>query len=43
VDLHVWDEVPEKFHKIIRKEHMVLQEAEPQAVQTNRRGMENCN
>ncbi len=28
VDLHVWDEVPERFHKIIRNEYVVLQEAE---------------
>ena len=27
VDLHVWDEVPERFHEIIRKEYVVLQEA----------------
>ena len=26
VDLHDWDEVPEKFHEIIRKEYVVLQE-----------------
>ena len=26
VDLHVWDEVPERFHEIIRKECVVLQE-----------------
>ena len=29
VDLHVWDEVPEKFREIIRKEYVVLQEARP--------------
>jgi predicted nucleotidyltransferase len=28
VDLHVWDDVPARFHEIIRKEHVVLQEAE---------------
>ena len=28
VDVHVWDEVPERFHKIIRNEYVVLQEAE---------------
>lgn len=28
VDLHVWDEVPERFHEIIRNEYVVLQEAE---------------
>lgn len=27
VDLHVWDEIPESFHEIIRKEHAVLQPA----------------
>jgi len=27
VDVHVWDEVPERFHEIIRKEYVVLQEA----------------
>ncbi len=27
VDLHVWDEVPEKFREIIRREYVVLQEA----------------
>ena len=26
VDLHVWDDVPERFHEIIRKEYVVLQE-----------------
>ena len=26
VDLHVWDEVPKRFHEIIRKEYVVLQE-----------------
>jgi predicted nucleotidyltransferase len=24
VDLHVWDEVPERFHEIIRSEYLVL-------------------
>ena len=28
VDLHVWDEVPERFHEIIRKEYVVFQKAE---------------
>jgi predicted nucleotidyltransferase len=28
VDLHVWDEIPERFREIIRKEYVVLQEAE---------------
>jgi type I restriction enzyme S subunit len=28
VDLHVWDEIPERFHTIIRNEYVVLQEAE---------------
>jgi type I restriction enzyme S subunit len=27
VDFHVWDEVPERFHEIIRKEYIVLQAA----------------
>lgn len=27
VDFHVWDDVPERFHEIIRKEYAVLQEA----------------
>lgn len=27
VDLHVWSEVPERFHEIIRKEYVVFQEA----------------
>ena len=31
VDLHVWDEVPEKFHDIIRKEYAVVQEAKDAA------------
>jgi len=40
VDLHVWDEVPEKFHEIIRKEYVVLKQAEqPEATQTNQRGL----
>lgn len=26
VDLHVWSEVPERFHEIIRKEYVVIQE-----------------
>jgi len=26
VDFHVWDEVPERFHEIIRREYVVLQE-----------------
>lgn len=26
VDLHVWDEIPERFREIIRKEYVVLQE-----------------
>lgn len=39
VDLHVWDEVPEKFHEIIRKEYVVLQEAEPRAIHASLRGL----
>lgn len=32
VDLHVWEEVPERFREIIRKEHVVVQEAkEPES------------
>jgi len=26
IDLHIWDEVPARFHEIIRKEYVVLQE-----------------
>ena len=26
VDLHLWDEIPERFREIIRKEYIVLQE-----------------
>ena len=32
VDLHVWDDVPERFHEIIRKEYVVLQEAKEKQV-----------
>lgn len=28
VDLHVWDEIPERFREVIRKEYVVLQEQE---------------
>ncbi len=28
VDLHVWDEVPERFREIIREKYVVLQEGE---------------
>jgi type I restriction enzyme, S subunit len=28
VDLHVWDEIPDRFREIIRKEYVVVQEAE---------------
>ncbi len=28
VDVHVWGEIPERFHDIIRKEYVVLQKAE---------------
>jgi type I restriction enzyme S subunit len=28
VDFHVWNDVPERFHEIIRKEYVVFQEAE---------------
>ena len=27
VDLHVWNEVPERFHEIIRREYVVLRES----------------
>jgi predicted nucleotidyltransferase len=30
VDMHVWDEVPERFHEIIRKEYVVLLEGPQQ-------------
>jgi hypothetical protein len=30
VDLNVWDEVPERFHEIIRKEYVVLLEGPQQ-------------
>lgn len=33
VDFHVWEEVPERFHEIIRKEHVVLQEVEEKTVE----------
>lgn len=29
VDLHVWDEIPERFRAIISHEYVVLQETEP--------------
>jgi type I restriction enzyme S subunit len=29
VDLHVWDDVPDQFREIIRKEYVVVQEAKP--------------
>ena len=32
VDLHVWDEIPERFREIIRKEYVVLQEVEGSAI-----------
>lgn len=28
VDLHVWDELPQRFQEVIRKEYVVIQEAE---------------
>ena len=28
VDLHIWEDVPERFHEIIRKEYGVVQEVE---------------
>lgn len=27
VELHVWDELPESFHRIIKAQHVVVQEA----------------
>ena len=37
VDLHVWDDVPERFHDIIRSEHVIIQEARKQQ-ETSSRG-----
>ncbi|MBF0550511.1 MAG: nucleotidyltransferase domain-containing protein [Deltaproteobacteria bacterium] len=31
VDLHIWDEMPESFHKNIKSEYVVLQEAYPES------------
>jgi type I restriction enzyme S subunit len=28
VDIHIWDEIPERFHSIIRNEYVVLQQVE---------------
>jgi len=38
VDFHVWDDVPERFHEIIRKEYAVLQEAEEEQLSVNNAG-----
>jgi len=38
VDLHVWDEVPERFREIIRKEYVVLQEAKQPGSGSNMAG-----
>ena len=35
VDLHVWDDVPERFREIIRKEYVVVQEAKPTESKTS--------
>lgn len=37
VDLHVWDDVPERFREIIRKEYVALQEAKQPGSGSNRR------
>ena len=42
VDLHVWDEVPERFREIIGKEYVVVQEAKPTESKTSIPG-EWCN
>ncbi|MDR4467857.1 MAG: restriction endonuclease subunit S [Nitrospira sp.] len=38
VDLHVWDDVPERFREIIQKEYVVMQEAKQQPQQPDIRG-----
>lgn len=42
VDLHVWDELPERFREIIRQEYVVVQEAKPTESKPNMPG-EWCN
>ena len=43
VDLHVWDEVPERFREIIRKEYVVVQEAkEPESGSCLADGWNSC-
>ncbi len=34
VDLHVWDEIPERFREIVRKEYVLVQEAADRDVAT---------
>ena len=41
VDLHVWNEVPERFREIIRKEYVVLQEAKQPGSGSNMAGWKN--
>ncbi len=38
VDLHVWDDVPERFREIIRKEYVVVQEGKEQVSGSNMAG-----
>lgn len=38
VDLHVWDDVPERFREIIRKEYVVVQEAKEPGSGSNMAG-----
>jgi type I restriction enzyme S subunit len=38
VDLHVWDEVAERFREIIQKEYVVVQEAKQPENRTSKRG-----
>ncbi|QPD04234.1 MAG: hypothetical protein Nkreftii_002008 [Candidatus Nitrospira kreftii] len=38
VDLHVWDDVPERFREIIRKDYMVVQEAKQPESKTSMPG-----
>jgi type I restriction enzyme S subunit len=35
VDIHIWDEIPERFHAIIRNEFVVLQDAEEKRLRTD--------
>jgi type I restriction enzyme S subunit len=38
VDVHIWDEVPERFHEIIRNEYVVLQDAERDREESGKAG-----